>query len=210
MARRAREAVTIRAGSPKNIARVLPGRNHRPRPPDQPHTGSDLARVGLPGFDARISSSVLTEEQLLNAEPVDTVDVLIALGLGDAAASQLEALSARAVAAAPEETVAWSMRASVLSGRNRAWEAGPRTLAELKESAKCYRRTAELEPVQKNKEEHLRNATVVNKRVEAMEAMQEAAATLEAAATMAAVAAVAAVAAAALAVAKADEKQQKC
>ena len=47
---------------------------------------------------------------------------------------------------------------------------GPRTLPELKESAKCYRRAAELEPVQKTKDEGLCLAAEIDQLVEAMEA----------------------------------------
>jgi ABC-type Fe3+ transport system substrate-binding protein len=47
----------------------------------------------------------------------------------------LKALSARVVRAAPNHSGATSMRADVLSGLGDAWEAGPRSAAELKEAA---------------------------------------------------------------------------
>ena len=58
----------------------------------------------------------------------------------------LKALSARVVRAAPNDGVAHQMRAIVLSGRCRAWEAGPRLAAELRESATHYDRAAALCP----------------------------------------------------------------
>ena len=48
----------------------------------------------------------------------------------------LKALSARVVRAAPDaHWQASQMRALVLSGRSGAWEAGPRSAAELSEAA---------------------------------------------------------------------------
>eukprot|EP00964_Phaeocystis_antarctica_P014227 scaffold7831_cov95-Phaeocystis_antarctica.AAC.3 len=57
----------------------------------------------------------------------------------------LKALSARVVRAAPNEIDAHQMRAAVLCGqRVGAWEAGPRSTAELKEAAMHYDRAAAL------------------------------------------------------------------
>ena len=56
----------------------------------------------------------------------------------------LKALSARVLRAAPNEESALYMRADVLSGSSDAWEAGPRSVAELKEAATHYERTAAL------------------------------------------------------------------
>ena len=64
----------------------------------------------------------------------------------------LKALSARVVRAAPNAESALDMRADVLSGMcGGAWEAGPRSAAELKEAATCFDRSAVLcdAPVQK-------------------------------------------------------------
>ena len=58
----------------------------------------------------------------------------------------LKALSAKVVRAAPDDGVAYQMRASVLSGACGAWEAGPRSAAELKEAATRYERAAALHP----------------------------------------------------------------
>ena len=54
----------------------------------------------------------------------------------------LKALSARVLRAAPNEESAIDMRAEVLSGMCRAWEAGPRSAAELKEAATLFDRSA--------------------------------------------------------------------
>ena len=56
----------------------------------------------------------------------------------------LKALSARVVRAAPDEVQAHQMRAMVLCGPSRAWEAGPRSAAELREAATHYERAAAL------------------------------------------------------------------
>ena len=57
---------------------------------------------------------------------------------------ELKALSARVVWAAPNEAGAHSMRAWVLNGHFSAWEAGPRSAAELMEAAAHYDRSAAL------------------------------------------------------------------
>ena len=59
---------------------------------------------------------------------------------------ELKALSVRVVRAAPDELGANQMRAMVLRGRCAAWEAGPRSVAELKEAATHYDRAAALCP----------------------------------------------------------------
>ena len=57
----------------------------------------------------------------------------------------LKALSARVVRAAPNDGAANNMRATVLSrANNNAWEAGPRSAAELKEAAAHLERSAAL------------------------------------------------------------------
>ena len=58
----------------------------------------------------------------------------------------LKALSARVVRAAPDEVAAHKMRAGVLRGHNLAWEAGPRSAAELREAAAQFERAAALCP----------------------------------------------------------------
>jgi tetratricopeptide (TPR) repeat protein len=58
----------------------------------------------------------------------------------------LKALSARVVRAAPGGMEAHQMRAGVLIGQYAAWEAGPRSAAELKEAAVHFDRAAALHP----------------------------------------------------------------
>ena len=58
----------------------------------------------------------------------------------------LKALSARVVRAAPDDGIANQMRAHVLAGMSGAWEAGPRSAAELKKAATHYERAAALHP----------------------------------------------------------------
>ena len=56
----------------------------------------------------------------------------------------LKALSARVLQAAPNQAAANLMRALVLSGQCNAWEAGPRSAAELEEAAAHFDRFAAL------------------------------------------------------------------
>ena len=56
----------------------------------------------------------------------------------------LKALSARVLRAAPNYESALYMRAVVLGGLIDAWEVGPRSVAELKEAATSYDRSAAL------------------------------------------------------------------
>jgi tetratricopeptide (TPR) repeat protein len=58
----------------------------------------------------------------------------------------LKALSARVVRVAPDDVGAHQMRAIVLTGLGGAWEAGPRSAAELKEAAAHCDRAAALCP----------------------------------------------------------------
>ena len=56
----------------------------------------------------------------------------------------LKELSARVLRAAPGDAEANRMRAFVLNGNCDAWEAGPRSAAELREAATHYERAAAL------------------------------------------------------------------
>ena len=58
----------------------------------------------------------------------------------------LKALSMRVVRAAPNHVAANGMRASILRGACCAWEAGPRSAAELKEAATHFEQAAALSP----------------------------------------------------------------
>ena len=57
---------------------------------------------------------------------------------------ELKALSARVVRAAPDYLATNRMRAEVLTGQHSAWEAGPRSAAELKKAATHFDRAAAL------------------------------------------------------------------
>ena len=81
---------------------------------------------------------------------------------------ELKALSARVVRAAPDDSVANQMRARVLGGQHDAWEAGPRSAAELKEAATHFDRAAALHPAPAGKAHLADQAAWCHKQVEAM------------------------------------------
>jgi hypothetical protein len=81
---------------------------------------------------------------------------------------ELKALSARVLRVTPNEVSALDMRARVLSGLNGAWEAGPRSAAELKEAATCFERSAALCDAPAWKAEYSRLADECRIRAEAI------------------------------------------
>ena len=80
----------------------------------------------------------------------------------------LKAMSARVVSAAPDDGIAHQMRAMVLSGRCGAWEAGPRSAAELKEAAAHFERAVALCPAPAAKAAFTGNAEQCRRRAEAV------------------------------------------
>ena len=80
----------------------------------------------------------------------------------------LKALSVRVVRAAPDNGVAIQMRAVVLAGNCRAWEAGPRSAAELREAATHFERAAALEPAPAMKTDLAGQADWCRRRAQAM------------------------------------------
>ena len=80
----------------------------------------------------------------------------------------LKALSARVVGVAPDDLGAIRMRAEVLRGQNLAWEAGPRSAAELREAAVHYERAAALETAPAVKAELTGAAAWCRRRADAM------------------------------------------
>ena len=80
----------------------------------------------------------------------------------------LKALSARVVRAAANVARAHSMRAIVLIGGGGAWEAGPRTAAELREAATHYERAAAVCPAPAVKAEFAGCAGACRRQAEAM------------------------------------------
>jgi hypothetical protein len=81
---------------------------------------------------------------------------------------ELKALSARVVRAAPDELEAHQMRAWVLCGQDDAWEAGPRSAAELMEAATHFDRAAALCPAPAVQAERAGDAARCRRRAEAM------------------------------------------
>jgi len=81
---------------------------------------------------------------------------------------ELKALSARVVRAAPDDMQANEMRAMVLCGQLAAWEAGPRSAAELKEAATHFERAAALHPAPAGKAQLAGNAAWCRAKADAM------------------------------------------
>ena len=80
----------------------------------------------------------------------------------------LKALSARVVRAALDDVTAHQMRATVLAWQDDAWEAGPRSAAELKEAATHFERAAALCPAPVGKAEFAGCAAMCRRRAGAM------------------------------------------
>ena len=80
----------------------------------------------------------------------------------------LKALSARVVRAAPDDADAHLMRADVLCGQVTAWEARPRSAAQLMEAATHYERAAALCPAPAAKAAIAGNAAWCRSQAEAM------------------------------------------
>jgi len=81
---------------------------------------------------------------------------------------ELKALSARVVRAAPDNMPAHQMRAAVLMGQFAAWEAGPRSAAELMEAASHYDRAAALSPAPAVKASFAGNAAWCRSKADAL------------------------------------------
>ena len=80
----------------------------------------------------------------------------------------LKPLSARLVRVAPDEMLANEMRAVVLCGQHNAWEAGPRSAAELREAAAHFERAAALQPAPAMKADLAYNAACCRCNAEVM------------------------------------------
>ena len=78
----------------------------------------------------------------------------------------LKMISTRVKAAAPDDLSSCEMRAYVMGGAatNVPWEAGSRSVAELREAARCFLRLQELDPARK--ETHINNASYLNSQAE--------------------------------------------
>ena len=82
----------------------------------------------------------------------------------------LKALSARVLQAAPNQAAANLMRALVLSGRCSAWEAGPRSAAELRGAAAHFDRAAALNNAPAAKAENAELAVTCRRLAQALSA----------------------------------------
>jgi len=80
----------------------------------------------------------------------------------------LKALSARVVRAAPDYLQAHQMRAEVMSGAECAWEAGPRSVAELRDAATHFDRAVALCLAPARKAGYAKNAAWCRSQAEAM------------------------------------------
>jgi hypothetical protein len=72
------------------------------------------------------------------------------------------------VRAAPDDVAAHRMRATVLTGQLAAWEAGPRSAAELMDAATHFDRAAALHPAPAAKAELTSNAALCRRHAETM------------------------------------------
>ena len=81
---------------------------------------------------------------------------------------ELKALSARVVRAAPDYLATNRMRAEVLTGQHSAWEAAPRSAAELMDAATHFDRAAALHPAPAAKAGLTSNAALCRRHAETM------------------------------------------
>ena len=137
-ARAYREAIALRPDKPMayfNLGAALNNSGHHVEAAQRFLEARERYQVGSEGWamaTARVFSKLTQEECAEVAKPEWWND------------EGLKALSARVVRAAPDDVRATDMRARVLSGWCEAWEAGPRSAAELREAATLWERAAAL------------------------------------------------------------------
>ena len=85
----------------------------------------------------------------------------------------LKALSKRGVRATPNDGTSQLMRAIVLCGMEEAWEASPRSAAELKEAATHFERAAELCDAPVIKAARIRLAAACRSKAETIQAGEQ-------------------------------------
>jgi len=157
-----REAIALRPGEPgayMNLGTVLNRSGHRVEAAQRFLEAKERFPVGSEGWAEAVAMTfdkLRLEECAEVAKPEWWND------------EELKALSARAVRAAPNEAVANQMRATVLSGRSGAWEAGPRSAAELMEAATHFDRAAALSSAPAVKADFARMAMLFRNEAEAM------------------------------------------
>eukprot|EP00964_Phaeocystis_antarctica_P099933 scaffold65682_cov82-Phaeocystis_antarctica.AAC.1 len=139
-ARAYREAIALRPDRPEayyGLGAALNNSGHYVEAAQRFLEARERYQVGSEGWamaTARVFSKLTQEECAEVAKPEWWND------------EGLKALSARVVRAAPDDVQANQMWALVLSGLTYAWEAGPRSAAELKEAATHFDRAAALHP----------------------------------------------------------------
>ena len=137
-ARTFREAITLSPDRPTayhNLGSALKGLGHHVEAAQRFLEATDRYLVGSGGWATATANAFTMLVHAEVAKPEWCND------------EGLKAMSARVVRAAPGDGIAHQMRANVLSGHPNAWEAGPRSMAELREAATHYDRAAALCPV---------------------------------------------------------------
>ena len=161
-ARVAREAIALRPDGPAayyGLGAALNNSGHYVEAAQRFLEARERYQVGSEGWamaTARVFSKLTQEECAEVAKPEWWND------------EGLKALSARVVRAAPDDGLANQMWALVLSGLTHAWEAGPRSAAELKEAATHFDRAAALFHSPVAKAYHASSAATCLSRAEAM------------------------------------------
>ena len=161
-ARAYREAIALRPDRPEayyNLGAMLNNSGHDVEAAQRFLEAKERDPVGSEGWAQATASvfNLLTREECAEvAKPEWWHD------------EELKAMSARVVRAAPDDGMANQMRALVLRGQCTAWEAGPRSAAELKKAATHYERAAALHPAPAMKELLAGNAALCRRQAGTM------------------------------------------
>jgi tetratricopeptide (TPR) repeat protein len=151
-ARACREAIALRPDKPTayfNLGAALGNSGHYVEAAQRYLLANERYQVGSVGWARATASAfnmLIQEECAEVAKPEWWND------------EELKALSARVVRAAPDAVQAHGIRAVALSGKCAAWEAGPRSAAELMEAASHYDRAAALCPAPEVKAQYASRA----------------------------------------------------
>ena len=157
-----REAIALRPDEPVayfNLGAALSNSGHRVEAAQRYLDAKERYSVGSEDWaeaTAMAFESLMQEECAEVAKPEWWND------------EELKALSARVMRAAPNDSTAHQMRALVLRGQIRAWEAGPRSAAELMEAATHYEQAAALCDAPAGKAHFARMAMLSRSQAEAM------------------------------------------
>ena len=151
-ARACREAIALRPDRPQayfNLGAALTSSGHYLEAAQRFLEAKERRQVGSEGWAraTALAFNMLTQEVCAEvAKPEWWND------------EALKALSARVVRAAPDDEDTHQMWAFVLWGSCDAWEAGPRSAAELKKAATHFERAAALHPAPAMKADHAERA----------------------------------------------------